>query len=406
LLYASGSGGYSSLRIHLSSYLKEARVISDVVRYRRWDKGSVNEVEEALPWCEDFQKNRLNLAGSLLPSCSSETLTPQEGYIDSEEYKAKFSAWKEVALGWREWTQGVLKDGACRYRGSQPNQRVFPSPPPEKASVFLVMAMAPGWEAETEGEAQLRRELAAWSLRRWKMQFKESIEISVIAQDPLDLQGIEGLFHSGTVGIGGVNAKWAAWQEGVLSVSHRLEEFEWVFLASDASVGPLASMDDAFVAMREEDDFPLTSLYVSNSIGGCCDDVSPFALAFHADLFLKPFWMEYWERMPLWKIGKYAGCGVSSPLVPRQNLVIPGTRGAETSVSYWLQCLTSEGQIPLNLNTTLEELRRSYNPFFPLSGLHQHFYVQNESINATIRAITEYVSTIWYPARLSLCFIE
>ena len=253
-------------------------------------------------------------------------------------------------------------------------------------------------------EAQLRRELTRWSLGRWRLQFKDTIEIAVIAREEEDLVGLESFVQSGTFGVEG--GKWALWQEGVLSVSHRLDDFEWIILASDGTVGPLASIPDIFVDMREEDDFPLTSQYVSNSIGGCCDDTSPFSLAYHADLFSQPGWLSFWEKMPFARMSISAGCGTSTPLLPRQNLVLPGARGADTSIVKWLQCLTSEGQIPLNTNSSLEELRRSYNPFFPLSALYRHFDLGVAGIDAALVAITNYVTNIWYPPRLTQCLIE
>ena len=257
------------------------------------------------------------------------------------------------------WRQlgGRLMEVDCLYSGSRSARHLFPTLPSPNASIYLVFAQAspPSEGAEAR---RVRLALAGNTLRRLRAQFGARIEISLVElfeppREGLDEVYGEGTINSAIVSTQAVGQDWAMYQEGINSIWHRLEQFEWIIVMNDVMAGPVAH----FPAVLDRAAESGAGLYLASNWGGCC--MRGFLIGFHARLVSTAKWRRFWQRAQF-------PCGKFGPMfVGEAQLSLP-------PLSWGDSCATST-QHPLSKTDDLGTMLHTRSPFLYRRGLAAAF---------------------------------
>lgn len=298
---------------------------------------------------------------------------------------------------WRNVVSEALKIN-CVYSGSPLQNRTILNMPSQNASVYIVYATsAPMFNTgtgafnqkpyEKKSVRDARLSLIRWSLGRLRAQFGDSLELTVVQLD-------DSVVNEEDFGIGNVNTlisgtmsegqDWGMYQEGLHSVWHRIEGFEWVIVLNDQMIGPTAN----FSRILELSDG--SGMWTTSSWASCC--IRGFAMGFSRSLVKTEQWRVYWDRMQFM-------CAKMGPMYAGEGGV---TRFKETQFHRIAGGCVTNSKNPIGKGHSLQKQRTDApnSPFIYRWGLENEFYpfgekqLSDNEIREGSRRAIEYMESL------------
>ena len=253
----------------------------------------------------------------------------------------------------REWG-GLLRDSLavnCLYHPTFHTRYTYQRLPSPTARHYVVFVQA-HLPAEPPADHRRRLLLNNFTLNRLRSQLGERCEITVV--ELFDARIEPGTYPAADTLISHTRKEgqdWGMYQDGIMHVYHRLEQFDSVTVLNDQMVGPFTSYEWLLSAAHNMSDYFVTSFWP-----GCC--IRGFYIAFARSIVRTERWRRYWRQAQF-------PCAKLGPMITGEGAFGKGDLD-------WRSCSTAT-QNPFGKNSPLQQITDTHSPFIYRWALEQQF---------------------------------